>query len=217
MATRHKDRFICNTAESFVLSSAERAREKLGWETFESGTSSLSLSSLLLFFLAPLFPFSSCFSLSLSPPSVLTTILIQMHIHTCIQIHVYTWRSSNEKTDLLVVSARNAGQGLQKAAGACRGSVEGKGVQKGAKGEKEREESGSEVKKTIRSPQPSVEKKFRSGWNSFGISRNSHPFSELLFFSSTRLFGFLVERAQTIMILLDFITGYYRRCEVCIL
>lgn len=43
------------------------------------------------------------------------------------------------------------------------------------------------------------------------------PFPSCCFFSSTRLFGFLVERAQTIMILLDFITGYYRRCEVCIL
>lgn len=215
MATRHKDRFICNTAESFVLSSAERAREKLGWETFESGTSSLSVFPSSLFSRSSF----SIFFLFLPPPppSVLTTILIQMHIHTCIQIHVYTWRSSNEKTDLLAVSARNAGQGLQKAAGACSGSAGGKGVQKGAKGEKEREESGSEAKKAIRSPQPSVEKKFRSRWNSFRISRNSHPFSELLFFSSTRLFGFLVERAQTIMILLDFITGYYRRWEVCIL
>lgn len=105
-----------------------------------------------------------------------------MHIHTCIQIHVYTWRSSNEKTDLLAVSARNAGQGLQKAAGACSGSVGGKGVQKEAKGEKEREESGSEAKKAIRSPQPSVEKNSDRGEIVSGSLEILTPFPSCCFF-----------------------------------
>lgn len=71
-ATRHKDRFICNTAESFVLSSTEKTREKPKIETFEGGT-----FFLCLFFF---FSFSSCsFFLSLCTYSY-----THAHIYICI-------------------------------------------------------------------------------------------------------------------------------------
>lgn len=95
-ATRHKDRFICNTAESFVLSSTEKTREKPKVETFEGGTFFLCL--FFFHFLLVLF-----FSLFVLTPTL-------THAH----IYMYTPRLSEEKTDPLVLSARNAGQEVAK-------------------------------------------------------------------------------------------------------
>lgn len=59
-----------------------------------------------LFFSVPLFPFSSC--------SFFLPLCTYFYTHTRSHTHRYIRRSSDEKTDLLAVSARNAGQGVAK-------------------------------------------------------------------------------------------------------
>lgn len=180
-ATRHKDRFICNTAESFVLSSTEKTREKPKVETFEGGT-----FFLCLFFF---FSFSSCsFFLSLCTYSY-------THAH----IYMYTPRLSEEKTDPLVLSARNAGQEVAKN---CRR------VQRklGCKREWRRSERGGrrgEAKKAIRPSRLSAEKKCFRGEIVLRFLGILIPFWSCCFFlflSSYFFFFFLLISARNVVV-----------------